>query len=141
MSRRIVRLALATAVAAMFTVPTAAFAATGDTNVSMNLAGSGVFSITAPATASLTGSGIQPGASYAGSLGSTSVVDSRGTLLGWNVTVLATSDFVDPVGPKTISLAAASSTLTWATGSVSASNGSLLSVGAGAGGNVNKTVP
>jgi hypothetical protein len=126
--------------AAVFALPAAgAFAASGSTTLTVPLTG-GTLSISAPASASLAAASVAPGSTSTGSLGSTTVTDNRGTLAGWSVTVLASGNLVDGSG-DVITLTAASSTLTWATGAVSASGSSVLSgVSAGAGGLVSTNV-
>lgn len=114
-----------------------------DTVLTVNLSG-GSLLISAPATATLTGAaGSVAAGSVVGptSMGTTTVTDNRGTLAGWNVTAVTTGDLVSTATPShTISLgtAALGGPLVMATGTVSASGGSILgSVAAGAGGSLN----
>lgn len=91
----------------------------------------GSLSVDGPATASGSAS-VAPGTTMTVNVGSTSVVDNRGSLLGWTVTG-ATTDFVHSTN-NTYSMAKA--LFTWTTGAVATSNGSLTGVVAGAGGSM-----
>lgn len=91
----------------------------------------GSLSVDGPATASGSAS-VAPGTTMTVNVGSTSVVDNRGSLLGWTVTG-ATTDFVHSTN-NTYSMSKA--LFTWTTGAVATANGSLTGVAAGAGGSM-----
>ena len=113
---------------------TPANAAAAGTALTVNLSG-GSLSISAPGTASLTGSATT-GSTLTGPLGSTptQITDSTGSLLGWSDHVTVSSDLTSTGTPADkISLAVGSSTLTIVAGTVAASGTSLLT-GVAAGG-------
>ena len=135
-------------------VPAAANACTptaggacSDTVLTVNLGG-GSLLIAAPATATLTGgAGSVAAGSVVGptAMGTTTVTDNRGTLAGWQVTAVTTGDLVSVSAPShTISLGTSNATgpLVMATGTVTATGGSILgTVAAGAGGSLNPSSP
>lgn len=109
-------------------------ATTADTTLTVNLVG-GSLSISAPSTASLSGSAAA-GTIITGSLGSsdTTVTDGRGSLLGWGVTAVTDGDLetLSTANADKIALSAAGP-LTIVGGTVTAGGSSLLtgvSVGA-----------
>lgn len=87
----------------------------------------GVLSIDAPATASGTAS-VAPGSTISFSVGTTTVTDNRGSLLGWTVTGTS-QDFVKDADNKI-----PAARLTWATANLAGGTGSHTGVSAGAGG-------
>lgn len=105
-------------------------AATGDTTVQITLLG-GELAISVPASATASGP-VTPLAAIEVELGETTLTDTRGSLLGWNVTATAT----DLAGVGDIEGATVAKTqMTLATGTVAAVGGSALAgVSAGGGG-------
>ncbi len=98
------------------------------TSTTITLTG-GSLSIDAPSTASGSAS-VEPGTTMTVNLTDTTVVDNRGSLLGWTVTGSST-DFT-----KDATYSMPKAGFTWATGTVASSNGSLTGVAAGAGGSM-----
>lgn len=99
-----------------------------DTSTTITLTG-GSLSIDAPATASGSGS-VAPGSTMTVNVTDTTVVDNRGSLLGWTVTG-SSGNFV-----KDSTYSMPNSLFTWTTGTLATSNGSLDGVSAGAGGSM-----
>lgn len=91
----------------------------------------GILSIDGPATAAGTGS-VAPGATMTVNIGTTTLTDTRGSLLGWTATGSST-DFVK-AGPPTYTMP--KTVFTWATGAIATTNGALTNVSAGAGGSM-----
>lgn len=131
---------LVVAAAAIGAAVPAHAATTADTTLNVTLNGS--LSISAPASASLVGS-VAPGTVITGNLGTTTVEDTRGSLLGWTVTAVTDGDLRTAGNTATISLGTlpAGGPLTWATGTITATSGSLTGVSAGAGGSLNPASP
>lgn len=131
---------LVAAAAAIGAVVPAQAATTADTTLNVTLSGS--LSISAPASASLSGS-VAPGSVITGNLGTTTVEDTRGSLLGWTVTAVTDGDLRTAGNAATISLgtSAVGGPLNWATGTIIATSGSLSGVSAGAGGSLNPASP
>ncbi len=94
----------------------------------------GALSVDGPATATGSAS-VAPGTTMTVNVGSTSVVDNRGSLLGWTVTGASTNFVHSSDSAYSMSKAL----FTWATGTVATTNGSLLGVAAGAGGSMGAT--
>lgn len=139
MLRRVVVVFFAGAVLTAFP-PLAEAALTADTTLSVTI-DTGTLSITAPGTASLGTVSAAVGSTATATLGTVTVSDSRGSLLGWSVTAKTTTTSMSTGGdtPDTIALGP-TGPLGWATGTVSATGGSLLSgVAAGAGGFLNNS--
>lgn len=131
----------ALAVSLLAATPSFATAASdsGSTTLTATLTG-GSLSIAAPSTASLSGSAGEATV-ITGSMGTTTVTDDTGSLLGWSVTATATdlSDVVNSTTTYTIPLSD-TGPLTLATGTITAVGSSLLTgVAAGAGGDLNPT--
>lgn len=129
---------LVAAAGALALVPSAQAALTANTTLSVTV-DTGTLSISAPGTASLGNVSAAVGSTASTGLGTVTVADSRGTLLGWSVTALTTTANMSTGGatPSTIALSA-TGPLAWATGTVTAVGGSLLSgVTAGGGGFLN----
>ncbi len=103
------------------------------TSATITLTG-GSLSVDAPATAAGSASAA-PGSTVTVNMGTTSVVDNRGSLLGWAVTG-SSSDFVKPATASTVAYTMPKAGFAWATGTVATTNGSLTGVGAGAGGSM-----
>ena len=99
----------------------------------------GALTISTPASASF-GTVSVGGTSAAISLGTTTVSDSRGTLVGWTVTALTDANLHDAGSAHTIDLTAASG-IAWSTGSISTVSGSPTGVASGAGGFLNESAP
>lgn len=117
---------------------TAAFttaAGAADTTVTVTLTG-GSLSVAAPGSGSGTAS-VAPGSAINVSLTDTTVTDNRGTLAGW--TVQGTSTDLTYTDETSTVYTIPASGLVWATGTVAATNGSLTSVAAGAGGSMGAT--
>lgn len=136
-------LALFTVAAASIALaPVAHAAETANTTLSVIIDG-GVLSISAPASASLGTASAEVGGTAGAAIGTVTVSDTRGSLLGWSVTAVTTTAAMSTGGatPKTIALTPAGP-LNWVTGTVAASGASLLTgVSAGAGGFLNNTTP
>jgi hypothetical protein len=133
-TRTVIVIALAAASVAL-----APFARAADTTVSVTIGGD--LSISAPATANLGTVAAVPGATTSTALGSVSVSDGRGTLLGWNVTAVTATSTMSTGGatPKTIALGA-TGPLGWVTGAITASGSSpITGVAAGVGGFLSTT--
>lgn len=114
-----------------------ASAADSSTTVTATLTG-GSLTISAPSTAALSGSAAA-GSILTAPMGKTTVADSRGSLLGWNVTAVTLTGSMTTSTGDSIPLAA-TGPLGLVTGTITAEGGSLLSgVGAGAGGNLSTT--
>ena len=113
---------------------TAAFvspAGASDTTLTVTLT-TGTFSVAGPASASASAS-VAPGSAISINVPNSTVTDNRGSLLGWTVTGSATDlTYVDGSTTYTIPKTA----LTWATGAISSTNGSLTNVSVGAGGSM-----
>lgn len=105
----------------------AAPASAADTTTATVTLTGGSLSIDAPATASGSASSA-PGSTITVNITDTTVVDNRGSLLGWTVTG-SSGNFV-----KDASNSMPNSLFTWTTGTLATSNGSLDGVTAGAGG-------
>ena len=90
------------------TLPASA-AVTGDTTTTFTLA-AGTLDIVVPATAALT-NGSSGATSVSGSLGGVTVTDSRGNVLGWNVSAAAT--------PFTSNTGTTSTAVSYSSGTVS----------------------
>lgn len=122
------------------TAPLAHAALTANTTLSVTI-DAGTLSISAPATASLGTVSAAVGSTVNAPLGTVTVSDSRGSLLGWSVTAKTTTTSMSTGGdtPDTIALGP-TGPLGWVTGTVSATGGSLLSgVTAGGGGFLNNS--
>ncbi|HEX9969306.1 MAG TPA: hypothetical protein VGB03_04135 [Acidimicrobiales bacterium] len=135
-------IALTVAAGAIAAAPAALAAESANTTVSVTVA-AGALSIGAPGSASLGSVSAAVGSVASANLGTVTVSDSRGSLLGWSVTAVTTTASMSTGGttPHTIALTPAGP-LSWATGTVTASGASLLSgVAAGAGGFLNNTTP
>ena len=135
---KIRRLALLT-VAAAGVAAVVPVAHAADTTVSVTL--SGDLTISAPASVNLGTVSAGAGSTTSASLGTVTVADGRGSLLGWNVTAVTTTSTMSTGGatPKTIALGA-TGPLGWVTGTVAASGPSLITgVAAGAGGFLSTT--
>jgi len=127
------------AVAALLAAPPGR-AASSSSNVDLQISG-GSLTISAPASASLPAVSAAPGSVSSVSLGTTTLADTRGTLLGWTVTVMASGNWSDGAG-HSISLGAGASTLMWSTGGLTAQGAaSLTGVSAGVGGTVTTSAP
>jgi hypothetical protein len=110
-----------------------------DTTVSVTLAGD--LTISAPESVDLGSVSAAAGSTTSASLGTVTVSDGRGSLLGWNVTAATEASTMSTGGatPKTIALGA-TGPLGWVTGTVAASGPSLITgVAAGAGGFLSTT--
>lgn len=96
----------------------------------------GSLSVDGPATASGSAE-VAPGSTITVNVGSTSVVDNRGSLLGWTATG-ASTDFVKPAitTPATPAYTIPKAVFTWTTGAIATSNGSLTGVTAAAAGSM-----
>ncbi|MDQ3757457.1 MAG: hypothetical protein M3394_06390 [Actinomycetota bacterium] len=132
--RRIAVLVLASGTAAL-----APLAQAADTTVSVTLAGD--LTLAAPTSVSLGTVSAAAGSTISKELGSVTVADGRGSLLGWSVTAATTTATMSTGGatPKTIALGA-TGPLGWVTGTVAASGPSLITgVAAGAGGFLSTT--
>lgn len=130
------------AAAAVATAPMAHAAETANTTLSVIIDG-GTLSITAPASASLGNASAAVGSTTSAAIGTVTVSDTRGSLLGWSVTAVTTTAAMSTGGatPDTIALTPAGP-LAWTTGAVTATGTSLLTgVSAGAGGMLNNTTP
>lgn len=130
------------AAAAVAVAPVAHAAQTADTTLSVTI-DAGTLSISAPVSASLGNASAAVGSTASAQIGTVTVSDTRGSLLGWSVTAATTTAAMSTGGatPKTIALTAAAP-LAWTTGTVTATGASLLSgVSAGAGGFLNNTTP
>lgn len=101
--------------------------ATADTTSATITLTGGSLSIDAPGTATGSASAA-PGTTMTLSIGTTTIVDNRGSLLGWT----ATGSSTDFEKDATYSMPKAG--FSWATGPIATSNGSLTGVSAGAGG-------
>lgn len=125
---------LAVLVVAAGTVVGAPLAHAADTTVSITLAGD--LTISAPASVNLGTVSAAAGSTKTTSLGTVTVADGRGSLLGWNVTAVTATSTMSTGGvtPKTIPLGA-TGPLGWVTGAVAAVSPSpLTGVAAGLGG-------
>lgn len=110
-----------------------------DTTVSVTLTGD--LTIAAPGSLDLGNVSAAAGSTASKQLGTVTVADGRGSLLGWNVTAVTTTSTMSTGGatPKTIALGA-TGPLGWVTGTVAASGISpITGVGAGAGGFLSTT--
>lgn len=133
-------LVLAAVVAAVSAGAAVPANAAGDTTLTVALVG-GSLSISAPSTASLSGSA-NAGTVITGNLGAsaTQVTDNRGTLLGWTVSASTDGDLVSTSAPtRKIALTPGASPLTIVAGAVTTSGGLLSGVSAGAGGGLSTT--
>lgn len=119
------RAALAGALLAAVMSSTAGAPAQAQT-VGFSLSG-GTLSITEPGTVTLTAGTLTSlaGSSFTGSLGSTTVSDQRGGLVGWTTTIAQTSAFSN--GTTTLPV---SSTKAWVAGAIVPTNG-VATVSAG----------
>lgn len=111
-------------------------AGAAETTLTVTLTG-GSLSISAPASGSASAS-VAPGSTISVSLADTTVTDNRGSLAGWTVTGSAT-DLTYNDGAATYTIPKA--VLTWVTGSITTSNGSLTNVAAGGGGSMAAAFP
>lgn len=130
---------LAVLVTAAGTAAVAPLAHAADTTVSITLAGD--LTISAPGSLDLETVSAAAGSTVSKPLGTVTVADGRGTLLGWNVTAKTTTSTMstDDTTPKTIALGP-TGPLGWVTGTVAASGPSLITgVAAGAGGFLSTT--
>jgi hypothetical protein len=128
---------MAVGAGAVATAPLAR-ADSADTTLSVTV-DTGSLTINAPASASLGTVSAAVGSTAVANLGTVTVADSRGTLLGWSVTAVTAASSMSTAGatPKTIALTPLGP-LGWASGTVTAVGGSLLSgVTAGGGGFLN----
>lgn len=117
----------------------APLARAADTTVTIALAGD--LTISAPSTVDFGTVSPAAGTTASKQMGTVTVTDGRGSLLGWNVTAVTTTSSLSTGGatPKTIALSA-TGPLSWSTGTVTAGTGSLLTgVAAGAGGFLSTT--
>lgn len=121
------------ALSAALAVPASAVDDPTPTETTITLTG-GSLSIDGPATASGSAS-VAPGSTMTVTLTNTSIVDNRGSLLGWTATG-ASSDFV-----KDATYSMPKALFTWATGAIGTVNGSLTGVSAGAGGSMAASFP
>ena len=128
---RTIASAAALGAALTFASAGSAFAANSPTTVTFSLTG-GALSIAAPATAAATASSVS--LTVPMTVGSTTVTDATGSLLGWTVTATATN----LSGPGGASIPKAN--MTWLTGAVSVPSGQsgslagVASTGVGFGG-------
>lgn len=117
----------------------APLARAADTTVTVALAGD--LTISAPASVDFGTVSAAAGSAATKTMGTVTVVDGRGSLLGWNVTAVTTTSSLSTGGatPKTIALSA-TGPLSWVTGAVTPATGSLpTGVAAGAGGFLSTT--
>jgi len=120
---------LGTASLATF-APSAQAATTGQNTLTFQLTGSASLAIAVPANPAAVSGSVTTGSTVPVTLGSTTVTDNTGSLLGWTVT----ADATDLTGANT-SATVAKTNMLWVTGTVSATATGLLSgVTAGAGG-------
>ena len=134
-------LLLAGSAAALLTLGVAgtAGAQTDSTTVTVSLTGASTLSLDAPTSATASGSAA-PGSAINVAVGTTTVTDNRGSLLGWAVTATSTDLTTDGTDTGTTAGDGTGETIpsvamTWATGTIAASGTSLLSgVAVGAGG-------
>jgi hypothetical protein len=99
----------------------------------------GTLSIDAPTSAGMSGS-VATGTTITGALGTTTVTDNTGSLLGWDVTAVTGGNLVSADGDA-IALSA-TGPLAAVAGTVTAEGTSLIDgVGVGTGGNLNATTP
>lgn len=125
---------LVVAAGALAVVPLAQAA---DTTVTVTLAGD--LTISAPGTANLGTASAAAGSTKSVVMDPVTVVDGRGSLLGWNVTAVTTTSSMSTTGGATIALSA-TGPLSWVTGTVTASGSSpITGVSAGAGGFLSTT--
>lgn len=111
--------------------PSAEAATSGNNTLTFQLAGSASLAISVPANPSAVSGSVTTGTTVPVTLGSTTVTDNTGSLLGWTVTADATNLTDGAATPHTI----AKTNMVWVTGSVTAgATGLLTNVSAGAGG-------
>lgn len=94
----------------------------------------GGLSIDGPATAAGNAS-VAPGTVMTVNIGTTTLTDTRGSLLGWTATGSST-DFV-----KDVTYSMPKALFTWTTGAIGTTNGALTNVSAGAGGSMAAAFP
>jgi hypothetical protein len=120
-------------------VAVAPLALAADTTVTVALAGD--LTISAPASLDMGTVSAAAGSTKSATMGTVTVTDGRGSLLGWNVTAVTTTASMSTGGgaPKTIALGT-TGPLSWVTGTVTPATGSLpTGVAAGAGGFLSTT--
>lgn len=117
----------------------APLAQAADTTVTVALAGD--LTISAPASLNLGTVSAAAGSTASATMGTVTVTDGRGSLLGWNVTAVTTTSSLSTGGatPDTIALSA-TGPLSWVTGAVTPTAPALpTGVAAGAGGFLSTT--
>lgn len=124
-------LALSAAVAA----PATAVVDPTPTETTINLM-EGTLSIDGPATAAGSAS-VAPGTVMTVNIGTTTLTDNRGSLLGWTATG-ASTDFVKAATttPAVAAYTMPKTLFTWTTGAINTANGLLSNVSASAGGSM-----
>lgn len=128
------------AISAAVAAPASAVDDPTPTVTTINLTGD-TFSIDGPATAAGSAS-VTPGTVMTVTIGTTTVTDNRGSLLGWTATGSST-DFVKAAttNPAVAAYTMPKTLFTWTTGLIGTANGALTNVSAGAGGSMAAAFP